>query len=125
MTNWSDAQKEQFCRMQFQAQTADYRANFSAACHSIIERDGTPVGRLIVDRAEREISIIDIALLPEARGGGIGTYLLGKLMDEAAAAGKPLSIYVEKFNRALRLYQRLGFRPVEDKGVYLLMEWKA
>ncbi|EDY17376.1 hypothetical protein CfE428DRAFT_5062 [Chthoniobacter flavus Ellin428] len=76
MTNWSAEQKEQFCRMQFQAQTTDYRANYPQARHSIIEREGTPVGRLIIERKEREICIIDIAILPEARGGGIGTHFL-------------------------------------------------
>jgi hypothetical protein len=44
--------------------------------------------------------------------------------SEAAAAGKP-RIHVERFNPALRLYERLGFRPIEDKGVYLFMEWRA
>lgn len=124
MTDWSAEQKEQFCRMQFQAQTADYTANYPQAHHSIIECDGAPVGRLIVERGERELSIIDIAILPEARGGGIGTRFLRELMDEASAAGQTVRIHVEKFNRALRLYVRLGFRPIEDKGIYLLMEWK-
>lgn len=124
MTDWSEEQKAQFCRMQFQAQTADYSANYPEARHSIIECDGTPVGRLIVERAEGELRIIDIALLPEARGGGIGTRFLLELMEEARATGKSMRIHVEKFNRALRLYVRLGFRPIEDKGIYLLMEWK-
>jgi len=31
---------------------------------------------------------------------------------------------VERFNPALRLYQRLGFRHVEDQGPYYLMEWR-
>ncbi|MEI9893923.1 MAG: GNAT family N-acetyltransferase [Chthoniobacter sp.] len=125
LTNWSAEQKAEFCRMQYRAQTTDYRANYPEAQHSIIERSGTPVGRLIVDRREREIRITDIAILPEARGGGIGTRLLGELREEARGAGKTLSIHVEKFNRALGLYLRLGFRPVEDQGVYLLMEWKG
>ncbi len=125
MTNWSAEQKEQFCRMQFHAQTTDYKANYPQARHSIIECEGLPVGRLIVDRKEEEVCIIDIAILPEARGGGIGTRFLQELMDEAAAAGKTVRIHVEKFNRALGLYLRLGFRPIEDKGIYLLMEWKA
>jgi ribosomal protein S18 acetylase RimI-like enzyme len=30
---------------------------------------------------------------------------------------------VELFNRALRLYERLGFRRVGDHGPYYLMEW--
>jgi ribosomal protein S18 acetylase RimI-like enzyme len=125
MTNWGDAQKEQFCRMQFQAQTTDYRANYPDALHSIIESGGSPVGRLIIDRKESEIRITDIAILPEARNRGIGTRILQELMEEGRAASKALSIHVEKFNPALRLYLRLGFRPIEDKGIYLLMEWKG
>ncbi len=68
---------------------------------------------------------MDIALLPEHRGAKIGTRLIGELQREAATAGKALSIHVEKFNAALRLYERLGFRVREDKGVYLLMEWRG
>jgi len=109
--------------MQFNAQSADYQANYPQAQFSIIERDGTPVGRLIVDRQEKAIHIIDIALLPEGRGAGIGTRFLRGLMEEARLSGRSLSIHVEKFNRALQLYLRLGFRPIEDKGIYLLMQW--
>jgi hypothetical protein len=53
--------------------------------------------------------IVDIALLPQYCNRGIGTTLLRDLQSEAAAAGKPLRIHVERFNPALRLYQRLGF----------------
>ena len=123
LTDWSDQQKAEFCRMQFNAQSADYQANYPQAQFSIIERDGTPVGRLIVDRQEEAIHIIDIALLPEGRGAGIGTRFLRGLMEEARLSGRSLSIHVEKFNRALQLYLRLGFRPIEDKGIYLLMQW--
>jgi ribosomal protein S18 acetylase RimI-like enzyme len=91
----------------------------------VIEKDGVSIGRLYVARWEREIRIMDIALLPEHRGAGIGTELLRELQDEARSAGKTLTIHVERFNPALRLYERLGFRQVEDKGVYLLMRWSA
>jgi ribosomal protein S18 acetylase RimI-like enzyme len=60
---------------------------------------------------------------PEHRNGGIGIFLLKELMAEAAAANKPVRIHVEKFNAALRLYDRLEFTPIEDKGVYLSLEW--
>ena len=46
------------------------------------------------------------------------------LQSEAVAAGKPLRIHVERFNPALRLYERLGFRQIDDRGVYLFMEWR-
>jgi ribosomal protein S18 acetylase RimI-like enzyme len=86
---------------------------------------GVPAGRLYVDRGKKETLIIDIALLPEHRRAGIGTKLLRELQHEARMAGKALTIHVEKFNPALRLYQRLGFQQLEDKGVYLFLEWKG
>jgi GNAT superfamily N-acetyltransferase len=124
-TGWSDEEKAVFCRRQFDAQSAHYRENYPGASLQIIERDGVPVGRLYVAYWEREIRIMDIALLPEHRGSGIGTRLLRDLQEEARSAGKSLTIHVERFNPALQLYQRLGFEQVEDKGVYLLMEWNA
>ena len=125
ITGWSEEQKAAFCRQQFDAQSTYYAANYAEASFQIIEREGAPIGRLYVDRAKNEIRIVDIALLPEFRGSGIGTELLHELLEEARAAGKSVSIHVERFNRALQLYQRLGFRQLEDKGVYLLMRWSA
>jgi GNAT superfamily N-acetyltransferase len=125
VTGWSDEEKAIFCRRQFDAQTAHYRENYPGALLQVIEREEVSIGRLYVARWEREIRIMDIALLPEHRGAGIGTQLLRELQDEARSAGKALSIHVERFNPALRLYERLGFRQVEDKGVYLLMQWNT
>jgi ribosomal protein S18 acetylase RimI-like enzyme len=125
VTGWSDEEKAVFCRRQFDAQSAHYRENYPGASLQIIERDGVSIGRLYVAHWEREIRIMDIALLPEHRGSGIGTQLLRTLQDEARSAGKSLTIHVERFNPALELYQRLGFQQVEDKGVYLLMRWSA
>ena len=125
VTGWSDEEKAVFCRRQFDAQSAHYRENYPGASLQIIERAGKPIGRLYLAHWKREIRIMDIALMPEHRGAGIGAQLLRELQDEARAAGKSLSIHVERFNPALRLYERLGFRQIEDKGVYLLMRWGA
>jgi GNAT superfamily N-acetyltransferase len=125
LTNWSEEQKALFCRMQFTAQSADYRANYPDGSFQIIERAGEPAGRLLVSRTDKDILVIDIALLPEYRGLGMGTKLLRDLQDEARGAGKTLSIHVERFNPARRLYDRLGFQEVEEKGVYFLMEWSG
>jgi GNAT superfamily N-acetyltransferase len=123
VTDWTEEQKADFCRRQFDAQSAYYAATYTDASFQVIERDNVPIGRLYVARWEKEIRIVDITLLPESRGTGIGTKLLRDLQEEARDAGKSLTIHVERFNRALQLYQRLGFQQVEDKGVYLLMRW--
>jgi len=65
---------------------------------------------------------VDIALLPEHRGNGVGTRLLDDLLDEGDAGAKSVTIHVERMNPALRLYERLGFALAEDKGVYLFLE---
>ena len=61
----------------------------------------------------------------EESGDRLGGALMRDLLDEAAAAGKAMSIHVEKYNPAMRLYRRLGFVTEEDKGVYDLMRWRA
>lgn len=124
LTDWSAEQKDAFLRQQFTAQDAYYRENYPAARWSVVLRHGVPAGRLYVHDRPDEIRLMEIALLPEHRGAGLGTALLEALMAEARAAGKPLTIHVEVYNPAMRLYQRLGFRDVEDRGVYHLMEWR-
>lgn len=109
--------------MQFAAQHDYYHEHYADAAFQLILCDGQPAGRLYVARWPAEIRIIDIALLPPFRNRGIGASLLQQLLDEAAVAGQRVSIHVERYNSALRLYQRLGFREIEDQGVYLLMEW--
>jgi ribosomal protein S18 acetylase RimI-like enzyme len=125
---WTEAQRAAFVRMQFDAQQLHYRTHNPAATHDLILLDGTPVGRLYVARRRDEIRILDITILPESRGRGVGTALVSGLMNEAARAGLPLNIYVESYNRSRGLFERLGFEKVdrpEDDGVNYLLEWKS
>jgi ribosomal protein S18 acetylase RimI-like enzyme len=119
---WDDAAKRAFVEHQFTAQDAAYRGNYPGATLDVIEVDGSPVGRLYVHRGPSDIRIMDIALARSFRGRGIGTALLRDLMTEADASGRKLSIHVEMNNPARSLYDRLGFRPAGEHGVYVLME---
>jgi len=120
---WSRDEKEKFLAMQFRAQHCFYQEQFKGAEFQLICRDGHPIGRLYVDRRRDEIRIIDIALLPEYRNGGIGTMLLKEILFEASRKGLPVRIHVEHFNRAIHLYKRLGFTIIGENGVYDLLEW--
>jgi ribosomal protein S18 acetylase RimI-like enzyme len=119
---WDDGARRAFVEHQFAAQDAHYRANYPGATLDVIEVDGAPAGRLYVHRGPGDIRIMDIALAPEFRGRGIGSELLGSLIDEAEASGRKLSIHVERNNPARSLYDRLGFQPAGEHGVYVLME---
>ncbi len=123
VTPWTDAQKTAFLDAQFNGQHAHYRKYYPQADWLVTMRDGQDIGRLYIERWPSQHRIIDITFLPEHRGRGYGEPLLRDLMDEAAAAGKDVSIHVEKHNPAMRLYRRLGFVTEEDKGVYDLMRW--
>ncbi|MEI7769112.1 MAG: GNAT family N-acetyltransferase [Chloroflexales bacterium] len=119
---WDAEQKVTFLQMQFDLQHRYYQMNYSRARFHVIQLGGQPAGRLYLDRCEREIRIVDIAILPEYRGRGIGTALLREILAEAEGLALPVTIHVECFNPALRLYERLGFHKVGDRGVYYFME---
>ena len=123
IVDWTDTQKAEFLQQQFDAQHAYYQAQFPDAAYDIVLLDGESIGRLYVDRREDEIRLIDIALLPEHRGGGLGTAILKEILAEGASVRKLVRIHVEQFNPAMRLYERLGFEKIEEQGVYHLMEW--
>jgi ribosomal protein S18 acetylase RimI-like enzyme len=126
VTGWTREQKDAFLDHQFGAQTEHYRQHRPAAVWQILVVDGNDAGRLVIDRRQDDHRIVDVTLLPDFRGRGIGTSLLRTLQRQAAAAGCVLSIHVEVHNPAMRLYERLGFRPVGGEGpVYQLMEWRA
>jgi len=121
--DWTEEDKAAFLWQQFEAQDRHCREQYDGAAYDVIEVDSRPVGRLYVARWTDEIRIMDIALLPENRRRGIGTGLLRELLDEGARTGKRVTVHVEQFNPARRLYERLGFRWARDVGVYVLMQW--
>ena len=120
---WSAEQKQAFLASQFQAQRRHFRTQFTDCAFNILAHAGAPIGRLYLDVRPARLHIIDIALLPEWRGQGLGTAILEALMTAARASGRGVGIFVEKFNPALRLYRRLNFTDVADHGVYLEMQW--
>lgn len=120
-TDWPQDQIEMFLSEQFHAQHMHYMQHFAKADFDLILRDGEPIGRLYLDEWEEEFRIIDIALLPEFRGRGIGGRILKDILEKAFAAGKAVGIHVEQNNPAMTLYQRLGFEMVEEQAVYHLM----
>ena len=119
---FSPADKEGFLAQQFAAQSVHYARYYGGASYEVIEVGGEPAGRLIVHRTGERILVVDIVLLPEFRGRGVGTGLLEPILRDGDRARLPVQIHVERANPALRLYERLGFVPVDDDGIYYTME---
>lgn len=122
---WTEDEKTAFVLMQFEAQDTSYRQTYPAGAFLVVLADGEPVGRLYHARTADELRIIDITLLPERRGNGIGSALLIWLLEGADAEGLGSSLHVEPWNPATRLYERLGFELVEQGPVYQHMRRRA
>lgn len=124
--HWTSEQKQQFLNQQFLAQHNYYQQMFPAADYLIVLYEGQSAGRIYLNHQPHEISLIEITLLPELRNRGIGEHIIRNILDQAARENKTVGIYVEHFNPALRLYQRLGFQVIREvNSIYLQMEWKA
>jgi ribosomal protein S18 acetylase RimI-like enzyme len=122
---WSGEEVRAFLVMQFNAQHTYYQSHYAGAQFLVILVDDVPAGRLYIDWWEMELRVMDIALLPEFRNQGIGSQLIGDLLRQAAARRLPVTLHVEPFNPAMRLYTRLGFQKIGEAGVYWLMRWES
>jgi GNAT superfamily N-acetyltransferase len=123
LTGWDAATRQAFLNHQFSAMRNGYRSMFPQAVFSIILLGGRPIGRQVVDRTPDEIRLVDIALLPDFCGRGIGTKLMRDLLAEATEVGKPIRLQVLIHSRATSFYTRMGFRQVGEPDVYETMEW--
>jgi RimJ/RimL family protein N-acetyltransferase len=123
MVPWTPEQQQAFIKMQFTARQEDYQQKYPTATHEIILSSDRPVGHLYVARLQHEVRIIDITIMPLERNGGIGTFSLRQLLNEAARTGKLVRVYVESYNPSLRFFERLSFKQVEQHGVHFLLEW--
>lgn len=119
---WSAEDKAAFLREQFDAQCHHYTKHYPDARFDVVLADGTPIGRLSVDRSPEEIRVIDVAVMPAWRNRGVGGDLLRGVIAESESSGRPVTIHVERFNPARRLYERLGFEVIADGPVYQLLE---
>ena len=125
VTGWSPEVQEAFLRQQHEAQHAHYSLHRGNSEWLIIARGAEPIGRLYWREDAGNLHVTDISLVPQERGRGIGGAILRDLLALAHDKGKGVTVYVEKFNPARRLYERLGFAAIENDGVYDLMRAEA
>ncbi|UVO55769.1 GNAT family N-acetyltransferase [Sphingomonas sp. SUN039] len=124
VTGWPEATKALFVVQQFAAQHGDYARNYPGMERRIVEQRGAAVGRVYVDLTGDACHLIDIALMPTARGQGMGRAILTDLLAYAARVEKPVKLSVIADNPARRLYERLGFVTTETGTLYNSMTWQ-
>jgi ribosomal protein S18 acetylase RimI-like enzyme len=119
---WPDDVRQAFIANQFALQHRHYVQHFPDADFLVIHQDGLGVGRFYLARDGEDDLVVDITLLPDWRGLGIGRALIEAAAQQASARGHGLHLHVLHTNPAARrLYERLGFRIDADTGTHLHM----
>ncbi len=122
LTNWTEEQKCDFIYMQTMAQLAEYKSNYPGATQQVVLFKKKEAGRFYTWENENEIRIIDITLLPQFIGKGIGSALLNNLIKRAKEIKKKITLHVDPLNPAIKLYFRLGFVHKSNNGRHYYLE---
>lgn len=134
-TPWPAAMRQAFVDQQFALQHRHWLASYPHAEYLVVERDGRAIGRCYVDFGDAtagaadeqpmgslpsadDALLVDIALMPEARGGGVGSVLLAHLLRCTDARRQGVALHVLHANPgAQRLYRRFGFVVDGEDGL--------
>ncbi|HEY8974211.1 MAG TPA: GNAT family N-acetyltransferase [Burkholderiaceae bacterium] len=121
---WPPDMERAFMQLQFEAQRGDYERRHPRARCRIVELHACPIGRLWTARERDRIVVLDITIVGDLRGQGIGSECLRGVQRQAANAGLAVELQVVVGNPAQHLYERLGFRQVGESGVRQEMSWR-
>jgi GNAT superfamily N-acetyltransferase len=118
---WPEEMRQAFLDQQFNAQHRHYRECYADALWLLLLRNGQPIGRLYWWADGNSTTLIDISLMPDVRGQGIGSAVLALLCDAADGHGQSISLHVEPSNPALHMYLHAGFKLQADLGIHMKM----
>jgi ribosomal protein S18 acetylase RimI-like enzyme len=112
--------RERFCAWTME----QVRGEIPGSATSVVEVDDERAGRLRIARDAGCIELCGIQLLPRIQRRGVGTAIIEDLKAQAAAAGTPLDLEVEKDNPdARKLYERLGFIQIGETEQESRLRW--
>ena len=102
-----------------------FDGDWHGAKFDIILHDDTPCGYAAVEYRTDDVHVFQLVIHPRWQNQGIGTAFLKQVMDSAAQKGLPVRLGTFHRNRALKLYQRLGFREIGRTDIHILLEWST
>lgn len=123
---WPLAAKRHFLDQQFELQHRHYLAYYADADFMVVEHEKILQGRYYLLRTAPYHLIVDISLMKQKRGQGIGRALIEASQREAEANGCGMQLQVLEHNtRARKLYEKLGFVVTESADMHHRMHWPA
>jgi len=124
---WPAPRVRSFLDQQFDFQQRRQRALHPRALFLLLQARRQPVGCLawLPGSETTPATLIDLVLVPAARGQGLGQVLLALLTAAADQAGWPIELQIDRSSRALPLLQRHGFLAEGDDSLNLRLRRPA
>ena len=111
---------------QQQLQEIGYRSTFPQARALLIEADGRPAGKVVLDEQRGHVHVVDIAIEPAWRRQGVARVVLQRVLEQARHSGRDVVLSVAHDNTgARRLYDALGFQEESRDEVRACLRWRA
>jgi len=100
-----------------------FEQKWASGDFSKILADRRIVGGIALRDYPDHLELTEIQIHPMFQNQGLGSCIIGNLIDKAGAAGKPLRLHVFLHSQAFRLYQRLGFKIISQDHYQYHMEY--
>lgn len=101
-----------------------FEQNFVVEQSQLILADGAPIGFLVCEQRPDVFFIHNIQIVSDWQRRGIGGRILSQLLDDARNRRLKVQLEVLKANPSQRLYERLGFRVVDDEETHYVMQFE-
>lgn len=120
---WPEAFRIQMIEMQYNAFMQSINSEFPKHYDYLILFKSEKAGRLQLDKNEQGFRIINISLLNSFRNKGLGTTIIKEILSEASNKNTPVFLEVDKVNPAFNLYNRLGFKIIQQDEIKYSMKY--
>lgn len=106
--------KDPWSRSSFEFEVKHNRFSFPV----VMEKDGVLVGYAVIWKMFEELHIANIAISPEHQGHGLGEKLLQEVLKNPGICQYALLEVRESNFRAIRLYEKYGFKTIMKRIQY-------
>jgi ribosomal protein S18 acetylase RimI-like enzyme len=122
---WDEELRARTLRLQYDAQRGAYQREWPALRTRLIVAGTRPIGWVTLAASPSSLHVLDLAIVPESQRQGAGEWVMRQLQDEAGREQRSMVLSVLRSNLpAIRLYARLGFRPVAADDLRITLEWE-
>jgi ribosomal protein S18 acetylase RimI-like enzyme len=121
--SWPPTIREQLLSMQYRGFMKSIQEEYPNHEDFLILFQSKMAGRLQIEKNDSFFRIINISLMPDFRGKGIGSYILKNILKEANLRQIPVELDVDVSNPAFFVYQNLGFNIIYCDEVKILMKY--